>query len=192
MIFLLGQSQLTDGASSASGAVVDELMSGLRPLKPAVEVLVHDEASGSGLWIWLVVLLICVFSGLLWFWLSRRKGEDVSAEDRAMASLGVISEQGFSDGDFVMEVSGVIKGYLEVKGESAAMHQTTEEFMDDLRDGGLFQGHGVALKRFFVLCDMVKFAGNELADDEREELVDLAGGLVKEISQDFLNKETKV
>lgn len=192
MIFLLCMGLVSDSAASSSGVLEDELMSGLRPLKPELEVVVQDDASGAALWVWPVVIVLCLLCALLWFWKCRKRGNKLSAEDEAMASLAVISEKGLDDGGFVMEVSKVIKGYLEAKGEGAVLRQTTEEFLSEFRGSDLFQTHGVALKRFFVLCDMVKFAGNELASEGRQELADLAGVLVSELSQEFLNKEAKV
>jgi hypothetical protein len=72
--------------------------------------------------------------------------------------------------DFYVELTMVVRRYVQRKYGVKAPHMTTEEFLGELRrDGGGRFGDTEALGRFLESADMVKFAGveatTEMADD---------------------------
>ena len=58
-----------------------------------------------------------------------------------------------------MQVSDVLRVYLEERFGLRAPERTTEEFLRDLEGGeALARGHRAELERFLSQCDLVKFA----------------------------------
>ncbi len=71
---------------------------------------------------------------------------------RDLISQGKIKE-------YFIEVSGIVRHYLENRFSLKAPEMTTEEFLLHLRDGSLLKTeHKTLLKDFLVACDLVKFA----------------------------------
>ncbi|MFA6218118.1 MAG: BatD family protein [Candidatus Omnitrophota bacterium] len=61
--------------------------------------------------------------------------------------------------EYFIEVSGIVRHYLENRFNLKAPEMTTEEFLIHLRDGThLRTEHKTLLKDFLVACDLVKFA----------------------------------
>ena len=77
----------------------------------------------------------------------------------------------------------MLKTYLEDKELFTAVRQTTEEFLESLKHSKKISDHRDSLITFFEQCDLVKFAGGSLVDEQREELIDNVKTLVNEICQ---------
>jgi hypothetical protein len=61
--------------------------------------------------------------------------------------------------EYFIEVSGIVRRYLEDRFNLKAPDMTTEEFLIHLRDGSQLKAeHKTLLKDFLVACDLVKFA----------------------------------
>ncbi len=74
---------------------------------------------------------------------------------------------------FYVEVSGVLRTYLEERFGLHAPERTTEEFLRELETGdGLAREHRASLERFLRQCDLVKFAA--LVPGEAEHLATFA------------------
>lgn len=69
--------------------------------------------------------------------------------------------------EFYLEMSDILRAYIEDGFGLAAPERTTEEFLDDLRGRDSFnEADKALLKRFLVHCDMVKFARHTPAREE--------------------------
>jgi hypothetical protein len=81
---------------------------------------------------------------------------------------------------FYVDVSAVLRAYLEERFGLHAPHRTTEEFLRELEAGdGLAKEHRLELERFLTQCDLVKFAA--LVPGEREHVTtwELAAAFVE-------------
>jgi hypothetical protein len=81
---------------------------------------------------------------------------------------------------FYVEVSGVLRCYLEERFGLRAPERTTEEFLRDLEAGDvLAREHRGDLARFLSQCDLVKFAAAEPGEPEHLATWQLADGFVE-------------
>ena len=82
---------------------------------------------------------------------------------------------------FVVEVSDIVRNYLESSLKIPAREQTSEEFLHELQVNGtlpkVLEQH---MPHFLEQCDRVKFARQMLAIAQREGLLQTAGTVVKE------------
>lgn len=77
-------------------------------------------------------------------------------------------QERFTDKLFVAEVSDVVRGYLERALRLPAPERTTEEFLDEIREHDAFSPEmRVEMGAFLAQCDLVKFANQGLATDQR-------------------------
>ena len=82
---------------------------------------------------------------------------------------------------FVVEVSDIVRYYLENSLAIPALEQTSEEFLQALNSRRDVPGVlNQYMPRFLEQCDRVKFARQLLAHSQREELLDTAGSVVRE------------
>lgn len=113
------------------------------------------------------VLLIAAV--VLFLWLRRRKQEErerlirIAAHEIALARLREVMEAQYVErGDvqrFYVEVSSVLRRYIEDRFGLRAPEQTTQEFLDASRNSGALWADDVrVLERFLAHCDLVKFA----------------------------------
>ena len=77
--------------------------------------------------------------------------------------------------EYFVEVSGIIRHYLENRFNFKAPEMTTEEFLAYVRDNSAFVSeHKSLLKEFLVCCDMVKFAKYAPSQEEITAVFDSA------------------
>jgi hypothetical protein len=74
--------------------------------------------------------------------------------------------------EFSIEVSEIVRSYIEARFQVRAAHQTTEEFLHDLLapSHALLAGHRQLLGDFLHHCDLAKFARWVLSREEMEEM----------------------
>ena len=106
----------------------------------------------------------------------RRIAMQRSAYDEAVARLRELQTRGApasADADrWFVELSAIVRQYLEGRYEIRAPELTTEEFLQTVAAGGALKGeHRDLLAGFLERCDRVKFAGYR--PDEAESLVTL-------------------
>jgi hypothetical protein len=149
---------------------------------------------------WTLILLALsagaiVLSGSLLFiraWRSRRRIKvQKSAYDEAIGKLRAMEMRGAPEGEgadaWFVELSAIVRGYLERRYEIRAPELTTEEFLqvasrsaslaEELGERGsvtrgLTAAHRTQLSQFLERCDRVKFAGYR--PDSQESLDTLA------------------
>ncbi len=94
----------------------------------------------------------------------RELRSQVSAYDLAMASLHYLAKRGAPEGDAVdawfVELSAIVRRYLEGRYGVRAPELTTEEFLQEARRAAnLPASQRELLEQFLERCDRVKFAG---------------------------------
>ena len=96
--------------------------------------------------------------------------------DRLQAEAG-----GMEAEPFIVEVSDIVRDYLETALSIPAREQTSEEFLYELRTRpGLPEVLQSRMPRFLDQCDLVKFARQVLAGTQRDLLLETAGTVVRE------------
>ena len=83
--------------------------------------------------------------------------------------------------EFYVELSDIVRHYLEDRFYFKAPEMTTEEFLVHLKNAHqLKPAHKGLLSEFLVQCDMVKFAKHQPGEDEIRSSYDSAEHLVVE------------
>ena len=144
----------------------------------------------------LVLSALCLVLGaavvvvLIWLgirYIARRvKEHRMSPIERAWVELDRLLKKGLPGRgrykDFDVELTMVVRRYVQRKYGIKAPHLTTEEFLKEFRDQGSGIGDlgtGDRLKKFLESADMVKFAGVEATPEMADEATDSARGYLK-------------
>lgn len=126
-----------------------------------------------------LVALVFVLAGV-WFavrYLARKvKEHRMSPIERAWVELDRLLKKGLPGRgrykDFYVELTMVVRRYIQRKYGIKAPHMTTEEFLRAAKPSD-------ELKRFLESADMVKFAGVEATPEMADEATDSARGYLK-------------
>ena len=182
--------------ADATNAVGQGEIPDIRGLKDLADIPTGHEWVG---WLLAIVAVLVVAGVIAWFvrrQLAKRSAElaplpppppHVVAWDRLQRALGLIHEAD----RFCVEVSLIIRDYLEQRFDLHAPDRTTEEFLFELQSSQrLAEGHKQLLADFLGACDMVKFAKAEPPEQELRELHEAASRLVGE-TQPSLSEETE-
>lgn len=166
----------------------ETITSGLRGLKPPVEI---PQTPVDAIWpVWQICLaaglgLLVVALVTRWF-LQRRNNRQASPEQIALAALDRLSAGGADrDNDaFVMDVTTILRRYIEAGHPVPALRLSTEEFLQSLasQDAATLQEHRAALQEFLNQCDLVKFARGELDPCQRDTLIQCASDFINQLS----------
>jgi hypothetical protein len=156
------------------GALRDEL----RPPRGPLQEL---QTGVSRYWPWLVLVATLLGLALAWRWWQDRASirRRLSAYDIAVERLDRLESRGLPGADqadaWYVELSSIVRRYLEDRHGVRAPELTTEEF---LRAAGaseeLSSGHRQLLTRFLEQCDRVKFAAYVPEESESREAFDAA------------------
>jgi hypothetical protein len=182
------QEVLTDEISLEVAPVPAEVA--WKPLEPATGPL-EDEVGGTS---WLVVVgiasaaVIAISAGLLValaMGRRRRLERQRSAYEEAVAHLVALEQRGAPDAAtadaWFVELSAIVRRYLELRYEIRAPELTTEEFLLVATGRGeLLEEHRALLSQFLERCDRVKFAGYRPDADESLASLKAARGFVED------------
>lgn len=140
---------------------------------------------------WVTAALAAValaFAGI-WFavrFLARKvKEHRMSPIERAWVELERLLKKGLPGRgrykDFYVELTMVVRRYVQRKYGIRAPHLTTEEFLRAAADSaaGVAMGNTDSLRKFLESADMVKFAGVEATPEMADEATDSARGYLK-------------
>lgn len=140
-------------------------VSGGDKLEIAGRIPESAEAENRTVPVVLAVGILILLALVLWILLRRRgaKRALLPPWDLALESIGAIRSDlhgGKADAALaIMRLTDVIRSYLEQRFHLRAEHQTTREFLDEIRSGGpLEEKQRSFLKEFLASADMVKFA----------------------------------
>ncbi|MEM7218745.1 MAG: hypothetical protein AAF515_10290 [Pseudomonadota bacterium] len=171
---------LTDGLTISvqsvlpEGAVIDEL----RPPRGELQPL----GVGRGVrWLLVMGALVAVAAGLFIFARLRSRAtvrEQASAYDRARGRLQTLASGGLPEGDaadgWYVELSDIMRRYIEERFQVRAPELTTEEFLTAARESvDLSQAHRELLSELLARCDRVKFARYSPPADESRDALDI-------------------
>ena len=181
--------------ADATNAAATQEIPDIRGLKDVIDIPTGNEWV---LWLFVAAAALVVAGVAAWFVrrrLARRSEElapspapppHVVAWERLQRALGLIHEAE----QFCMEVSQIIRVYLEERFNLHAPDRTTEEFLLELQSSQRLAGeHKQLLADFLGECDMVKFAKAEPPELELRNLHEAASRLVGE-TQPSLREET--
>ncbi len=173
---------LTDelGFVVASVLPADQPLDELRSARAALAELEGPWLERN--WPWLVaglVALIVTAAGVV-VWLRRAEERArVTAFDRATTRLDRLERRGLPGGDAVdawyVELSDIVRRYIEERFALRAPELTTEEFLVEAgRSAELTAAHGELLSEFLATCDRVKFARYSPGDEESRSALEVA------------------
>ena len=146
----------------------------LRPMAPPVE-LPQPRGFRVRRPITLLLLVVAVLVGL-WRWLRRRKAVDatlLSPQELAYLELEKLLEAGLAETDvkqYYVELTAVVRRYIERTTGIRAPEQTTEEFLHQISRRQTFPpAESARLKSFLESADLVKFAARRPRKEDIEE-----------------------
>lgn len=88
-------------------------------------------------------------------------------------------EQRYSDKDYIVAVSDVVREYLERAFDLPAPERTTDEFLAEIGNHPVFTpGMRGEMAAFLQRADLVKFAGQQLSREERPKLLENARSFI--------------
>jgi hypothetical protein len=148
-------------------------------------------------WIGLAVIVVAALTALVVYLIRRRPAAsgpvipERSPLEIALERLNRLQNDGSNmEADpFVVEVSDIVRYFLEDSLKLPAREQTSEEFLQALQGNGdlpkVLEQH---MPDFLEQCDRVKFARQMLALAQREELLNTAGTVVRETDSELQGK----
>lgn len=176
------------GAESTHEILTDELALDIESVLPAGQVeselrglrgpLDESVARSQQLRYALIPLaLLALAAGLLLLRSLRRRARQrvrVSAYDVAMRRLGSLQRRGWPKQDeadpWYVELSDIVRRYIEDRYGVRAPELTTEEFLREARQQLRMQdSHRELLEAFLSTCDRVKFAGYRPGESESQQ-----------------------
>ncbi|HTI69715.1 MAG TPA: hypothetical protein VMF06_07100 [Candidatus Limnocylindria bacterium] len=142
-----------------------------------------------------LAVLLAVAGFLVWRWWSRRRPRAATEEeplsgpppDEAfLKRLAALKDRqgGMSAYDMGIEVSSILRGYLEARFRYRILYQTTREFLGSVRaDSRLTVAQRDRIDAFLSLCDGVKFARQPATAEERDGLLSTAESVIRECAK---------
>lgn len=123
-------------------------------------------------------------AAMLWFRGSRRRVR-ITAYDKAIKRLRALEARGLPGKDqadaWYVELSSIVRRYLEDRYGLRAPELTTEEFLRVARDSReLSEPHRAILTSFLEDCDRVKFAGYEPDPKESEQALSVSRTFIED------------
>ncbi|HEY0254664.1 MAG TPA: hypothetical protein VGC41_24225 [Kofleriaceae bacterium] len=178
-------------ANKAQEILTDEIPLDIAPVKTeAIGAKLHDPVGkldpdvGGPPWMWIglgaCALAVLLSGGVLLYRGAKARTKVAakrSAYDEAVGKLRVLEETGAPDPDradaWFVELSAIVRDYLEQRYEIRAPDLTTEEFLNvATQNPNLKTDHRALLTAFLERCDRVKFAGYR--PDSEESLATLS------------------
>ena len=144
-------------------------------------------------WVALAILVVlAVLAALVWLarYVARRvKEHRMSPIERAWVELDRLLKKGLPGRgrykDFYVELTMVVRRYVQRKYGIKAPHLTTEEFFAELQNSNTQTlDNSNTLRKFLESADLVKFAGVEATPEMADEATDSARGYLKSDNTD--------
>lgn len=152
--------------------------------------IVQDQAKKRNPVLTAAFILAAVLIIILILLIFRKKAgrtENIPGWMLALRNIGAIRtdlHEGKADAEHaIVSLTDILRAYLEENFHLRAEHQTTREFLDELRRGGpLTQNQKNFLKEFLNSADMVKFAKAPADETAFDDAASRAEQLVRETS----------
>ncbi len=167
----------TEALTVEIGSLVGENVPSLENLRPAVGPLALPGHRQILAWSLVAAGVILAFVG---WWLWRRSRREkietavvLSAEELALMELEKLARSGLAETDvkqFYVELTGIVRRYIERTTGIRAPEETTEEFLREISQTNSFQGEtSERLRNFLESADLVKFAAHRPRNEDIEE-----------------------
>lgn len=161
-------------------------------LNPPLGKLATLDPSDRTTWPWIIVVLATIATAPFawqWWMTSRRKARRRSAYDISMSRLKRLMDQTAQSPEqmdaFFVELSGVVRWYLENRFDLRAPELTTEEFLELMSQSPDLSGdHQSLLRDFLRRADLVKFAHFMPSTNDIDESVAAARRFLEETRLD--------
>jgi Domain of unknown function (DUF4381) len=148
-------------------------------------------------WEWVIWMLVALLiGGAIWWWLRRRPPVRVKlvhelALERLQKARGLMQPD--QTRAFSIEVSEIVRSYIESRFQVLAARRTTEEFLYDLvaSSEAKLTEHRPLLADFLRHCDLAKFAGWSLSLEEMETMIRSAEKFVQQTVEQPVTKNVK-
>ncbi|MGD0503403.1 MAG: DUF4381 family protein [Steroidobacteraceae bacterium] len=168
-------------AITANAAPADDIRD-IRGPKPVASAWTVWALVGGG-----VILALSAYA--LWRWIKRRrkapeKSDLEVALDRLEAARTLM--QPGRARDFSIEVSAIVREYIEQRFQVMAAHRTTHEFLHDLVVSAApgLAAHRELLGDFLQSCDLAKFGGWNLDIGQMTAMLESARRFIQSASSD--------
>jgi len=128
--------------------------------------------------LWIVAAAVLIVGGLLlWCWRRRRRKvaaeKQLSPQERAYMALEELWKSGLAQRDaklYYVEVTGIVRRFIEWTTGIRAPEQTTEEFLREISQKETFEpDESRRLKDFLEAADLVKFAAHRPRREDIDE-----------------------
>jgi hypothetical protein len=166
-------------APAGSPAPADDIRD-IRGPKPVASPWVLWSLIGGG-------VLAALLGYGLWRWMKQRRSEPLKTDfEVALARLEAaraLMQPGRAR-EFSIEVSAIVREYIERRFKVMAAHRTTHEFLHDLvlsANPGL-AAHRDLLGEFLQSCDLAKFGGWDLQIDQMNIMLESASRFIHSVS----------
>jgi hypothetical protein len=135
--------------------------------------------SSASVFVWFIIV-VCAVSAIIGWWLWRRKKQAkavmaviLSPEELARLELKKLAQSRLAETDvvqFYVELTAVVRRYIERTTGIRAPEQTTEEFLHEISRANTFnRDMNERLRNFLESADLVKFAAYKPRQEDIEE-----------------------
>jgi hypothetical protein len=138
----------------------------------------------AGILLWLAFRYFRSKKGAPALSLAPRPAHEIAYEQlEALRQKDLIRRERFKE--YFIEVSDIIRHYIENRSGLHAPHMSTEEFLAHAsEEASLLKAHQEPLKAFLTTCDMVKFAKYIPASDEADLVYRSAKGFIDQTKEE--------
>ena len=157
-------------------------------LKPPLGKLPPLAPPPKARWPWVVgiLLVLAILSPfamrafLSWRRRARRRSAYEIARSRLERLLATPTDPA-TISEFYVELSSIVRSYLEDRFELRAPELTTEEFLESVQQAPVLStAHQTLLREFLRQADLVKFAGLKPMEEDIQNSIDAAGRFLEE------------
>jgi hypothetical protein len=144
---------------------------------------------------WGILGLIIAGAGIMFFLFKRRKYQEIfipprPAHEIAYEALKALRQKEYLKRKdhklYYIELSDIVRRYLENRFNLRAPEMTTEEFLNSVKDNkALILEHKTLLREFLSHCDLVKFAKYEPAEKEADLSFESAKKLIDQTKEEI-------
>jgi hypothetical protein len=139
-------------------------------------------------WIAAAIALVLALAGFaVWIWRRGRKADPLSPREQAERELTRLAENDLARRDvklFYVELTGVVRRYVEQTSGVRAPERTTEEFLSEIgRSHHFTPDERTRLQEFLESADLVKFAARRPRREDIEASVARARDFINQAAQ---------
>jgi hypothetical protein len=182
----------TEAIEVAIDSVVEAEMASLDDLAAMAQPVPIDRPGVPG-WIWLTGVAIAgALAACMAWWLSNRRRQAAeyipTPYEVAMRELAVLEKADAAQHEvkkFYVQLTGIVRRYIEQTTSVHAAEQTTEEFLREITGSDQFErAQRDRLKSFLESADLVKFAAHHPTVQDVEEALSRARDFIRPLVEE--------